>query len=131
MYELRNKERFKIMYSSRENYRKGVVFIISKNIINLIVSYKAVSERHVTLEISGRSMNVLVYHIYALNMNDEDEQVEKLYKSIEIETKHQENLKDLLIVLGEFNAKVGKECFEHTIRRHGLDEIIERGQRLI
>ena len=61
MYELPNKGRCKILFSGGDKHR-------SKKIINSIVNYKAVSERHITLKISGRIRNLLVHQIYARNM---------------------------------------------------------------
>ena len=74
MYELPDGERFKVMYSGGEKHRKGVAFIIGKRIINSVLSYQAVSERHMALKVSGRARNILIHQIYSPNMNDDDEE---------------------------------------------------------
>ena len=76
MCELPNGKKFEVMYSGTVKHRKGVAFIIGKRIINSVLSYQAVSERHMTLKVSGRARNVLVHQIYAPNMDDDVEEVE-------------------------------------------------------
>ena len=94
MYKLPNGERFMVVYSDGEKHRKGVAFIIGKRIINSVLSYQTISERHMTLKVSGRTRNVLIHQVYAPNMDDDDEEVEKVYRSIEIEGKRQKKWKD-------------------------------------
>ena len=89
MYELPSGERFKVMYSGGEKQRKGAAFIIGKRIINSVGSYQTISERHMTLKVSGRGRNILMHHIHAQNMDGDDEEVEKLHRSIKIERKQQ------------------------------------------
>ena len=119
------------MYSGGEKHRKGVAFIMGKRIINSVLSYQTISERHMTLKLSGRTRNVLIHQVYAPNMDDDDEEVEKLYRSIEIEGKRQKKWKDIVIVLGDFNAKVGSERYEGTVGPYGVGQSNEMGQRLI
>ena len=51
------------------------------------MSYQSISERHITLTISGRKRDLFLHQIYAPNLDDADEQVESSYKSIKTETK--------------------------------------------
>ena len=48
-----------------------------------------------------------------------------------MEGKRQKEWKDIVIVLGDFNAKVGSEQYENAVGPYGLGEVNERGQRLI
>ena len=77
------------------NFRKGVAFVIGKRIINSVLSYWEVYERHMTLKVSGRARNILIHQIYAPNMDDDYEEVEKLYRSIDLEGKRQKEWKDI------------------------------------
>ena len=43
--------------------------------------------------------------------DDDDEEVEKLYRRIEIEGNQLQKWKGIVIVLGDFNAKVGSERY--------------------
>ena len=105
MYKLTSGERFKVVYSGGEKRRKGAAFIIGKRIINLVLSYQTISERCMTLKVSGRTRNVLLHQVYAPNMDDGDEEVEELYRSIEIEGKKQKKWKDKKIGIADLMQK--------------------------
>ena len=118
MYELPSGERFKIQ-------GRGA-FIIGTRIIKAMFSYQPISERHMTLKVTGRARDILIHHVYAPNMDDDEEEVEKLYRSIEIEGKRQKKWKDIITLLGDFNAKVENERYEDTRGPYGLGETNER-----
>ena len=42
-----------------------------------------------TLKVSGRARNIFIHQTYAPNMDDHNEEVDKLYRSIELEGKWQ------------------------------------------
>ena len=78
----------------------------------------------------GKPFNITVIQVYAPNSNAEEAEVEWFYEDLQdlLELTHQ---KDVLFIIGDWNAKVGSQETREVTGKFGLRIRNEAGQRLI
>ena len=81
------------------------------------------------VRLAGDPFDVSIIQIYAPTAESSDEDIENFYNNLE-KAKQQCKSQDVLIIQGDFNAKVGEERFENTVGPHGLGITNDRGERL-
>ncbi|XP_046862943.1 craniofacial development protein 2-like [Xenia sp. Carnegie-2017] len=111
---------------------RGVGFLVHKNIKDRVVEYEGESSRVTSLTLKVNSKYQLqVIQVYAPTSSHSDEEVKELYE--EIERSMDNNRSQFKIVMGDFNAKVGKHHRSDgaTVGNFGLGERNERGTRLV
>ena len=83
-----------------------------------------------SLRFQGKSFNIMVIQIYALTSSAEEAEVERFYEDLQdlLELKPK---KDVLFIIGDWNAKVGSQETPEVTGNFGLGIRNEAGQRLI
>ena len=78
----------------------------------------------------GKLFNITVIQVYASTSNVEEAKVEQFYEDLQdlLELTPQ---KDVLFILGDWNAKVGSQETAGVIGKYGLGIWNEAGERLI
>ena len=71
-----------------------------------------------------------VIHAYAITSNTEEAEVERFYEDLQDLLKLTPK-KDVLFIIGDWNAKVGSQEIPGVTGKFGLGEENEAGQRLI
>ena len=104
--------------------------LMKNNIARSMLGFWAISERVIMLKLQAKPFNINIIQVYVPTLDCEDEEVEKLYQEINNSIKQTKSC-ELLCVMGDFNAKVGKEKYEKIAGTHGLGNRNERGDRLI
>ena len=98
-----------------------------------IISCTSIYGRLLSIQISTRPHNITIILVYAPTSDHEDEEVEQFYaqlNSIIAKTPK----KDILLVQGDWNAKVGHDAYQHwaeIVGRLGIRELNNRGWRLL
>ena len=84
----------------------------------------------ISVSFQGKSFNITVIQVYALTSNAEEAEVERFYEDLQdfVELTAQ---KDVLFILGDWNAKVGSQETPGVTGKFGLGMRNEAGQRLI
>ena len=84
----------------------------------------------VSVHFQGKPFNIMVIQVYAPTSNAEEAEVEQCYVDLqdllELTTK-----KDVLFIIGDWNAKVGSQETPGVTGKFGLGMWNEAGQRLI
>ena len=84
----------------------------------------------ISVHIQGKPFNIAVIQVYATNSNAEVAEVEQIYEDlqdlIELTPK-----KDILFIIGEWNAKVESQEIPGVTGKFGLGVQNEAGQRLL
>ena len=84
----------------------------------------------ISVHVQDKPFNITVIQVYALTSNAEEAEVELFYEDLqdllEITPK-----KDVLFVIGDWNAKVGSQEIPGVTGKFGLGVQNEAGQRLI
>ena len=124
----------KIWFSGEEKkHQHGVAFIVRKEITGSVISCMPISSRLISICVSAKPHNMTIIQVYAPTTDHDDEEVEKFYELLEsIITEVPK--KDILIVQGDWNAKVGPDTYENwagTVGRSGISETNNRGLRLL
>lgn len=116
--------------SNDTQHRNGVAVMVRKNLTKAIVNFVPFSERVMLLQIETKYRKMNIVQVYAPTADKDDEEVEQFYEQINTIlkiTKH----RDITIVMGDMNAKVGQGKVEKLVGEYGLGVRNERGHRLI
>ena len=84
----------------------------------------------ISVHFQGKPFNITVIQVYALTNNTEEAEVERFYEDLQdlLELRPK---KDVLFIIGDWNAKVGSEETPGVRGKFGLGVQNEAGQRLI
>ena len=84
----------------------------------------------VSVRFQGKPFNITVIQVYAPTSNTEEAEVERFYEDLQdlLELTPQ---KDVLFIIGDWNAKVGSQETPGVAGKFGLGIWNEAGQRLI
>ena len=124
----------KIWFSGGEKkHQHGVAFIVRKEITGSVISCMPILSRLISICVSTKPPNMTIIQVYAPTTDHNDEEVEKFYELLE-STIMEAPKKDILIIQGDWNAKVGPDAYENwagTVGRFGIGETNDRGLRLL
>lgn len=126
---------FTVYFSGNENKSwEGVAILISNKLNKAVIGYQPINGRLMSIKLNTKPCIVNIFAIYAPTSAAPEEEVDQLYQILETHIGTIPN-KEVCIIVGDFNAKVGSTTNDHHIRavvgKYGLGERNERGERLI
>ena len=83
----------------------------------------------ISLRFQGKPFNIMVIQVYAPTSNTEEAEVEGFYEDLQ-DLLELTPKKDVLFIIGDWNAKVGSQETPEVIGKFGLGIQNEAGQRL-
>ena len=118
-----------IYYCGQESLRRnGVAIIVNKRVQNAVLGCNLKNYRMISVCFQGKPFNITVIQVYAPTSNTEEAEVdqfcEDLQYLLELTPK-----KDVLFILGDWNAKVGSQETPGVTGKFGLGVQNEAGQR--
>ena len=84
----------------------------------------------ISVRFQGKLFNIMVIQVYAPSSNAEEAEVEQFYDGLQ-ELLELISPKDLLFIIGDWNAKVGSQGTPGITGKFGLGMQNKAGQRLI
>ena len=123
-------ENYTFIYSGGEKHQHGVGFMLKSSLQKYLIGHWPLSERNIMIKLKAKPFNLAIIQTYAPTSSHSDEEVEAHYQEIDKMLKEVKST-DVLIVLGDFNAKLGNESFQNITGDFGLGKRNERGDRLI
>ena len=84
----------------------------------------------ISVRFQGKPLNITVTQVYALTSNAEEIEVERFYEDLQ-DLLELTPPKDVLFIIGDWNAKVGSQETPGVTGKSGLGVQNEAGQRLI
>ena len=124
-------ENHTVYYSGNENIRtRGVAVICDSEAAKSVLGFYPLNDRLMSIRLQGKPINTTIIQIYAPTSTAEEEDVEEFYDQLQFlidKTPSQ----DTLLILGDFNAKVGDTEVPGLVGKFGLGEKNDSGQRLI
>ena len=117
--------------SGQESLRRnGVAIIVKKRFPNAVLGCSLKNYRMISVNFQGKPFNITVTQAYAPTSNAEEAEFEWFYQDLQdlLELTSQ---KDVLFIIGEWNAKVGSQETPGVTGKFGLGMWNEAGQRLI
>ena len=117
-----------ISYCGQESLRRnGVAIIVNKRGQNAVFVCNLKNDRMISVHFQGKPFNITIIQVYAPTSNREVEWFcEDLQDLLELTPK-----KDILFIIGDWNAKVGIQETHGVTGKFGLGVQNEAGQRLI
>ena len=119
-----------VYYCGQESLRRnGVAIIVNKTVWNAVLGCNLKNDRMISVHFQGKPLNIMVIQVYALTSNTEEAEVERFYEDLQdlLELTPQ---KDVLFIIGDWNAKVGSQETPGVTSKFGLGIQNEAGQRL-
>ena len=110
--------------------RKGVAIIVNKRVGNAVLGCNLKNDRMISVHFQGKPFNITVIQDYAPTSNAEEAEVERFYEDLQ-DLSELTPKKDVLFIIGDWNAKVGSQKTPGVTAKFGLGVQNEAGQRLI
>ena len=120
-----------IYYCGQESLRRnGIAIIVNKRVQNAVLGCNLTNNRMISVHFQGKPFNIMVIQVYAPTSNAEEAEVEQFYEDLQ-DLLELIPPKDVLFIIGDWNAKVGSQETPGVTGKFGLGMWNEAGQRLI
>ena len=107
--------------------RNRVAIIVNKRVRNAVLGCSLKNDKMVSVRFQGKPVNITVFQVYDLTSNAEEAKIEWFYEDwqdlLELTPK-----KDVLFIIGDWNAKVGSQETPGATGNIGLGVWNEAGQ---
>ena len=110
--------------------RNGVVIVVNKRVQNAVLGCNLKNHRMISVHFQGKPFNITIIQVYAPTSNTEEAEVEWFYEDLQ-DLLELTPPKDVLSIIGDWNAKVGSQETPGVTGKFGLGVRNEAGQRLI
>ena len=104
--------------------------MVNKRVRNALLGCNLKNDRMISVCLRGKPFNVRVIQVYAPTNNTEEAEVEWFYEDLQ-DLLELTPKKDVLFILGDWNAKVGSQETPGVTSKFGLGMQNEAGQRLM
>ena len=109
-----------IYYCGQESLRRnGVAIMVNKRVQNTVLGCSLKNDRMISVRFQGKPFNITVIQVYALTSNAKEAEVEQFYEDLQ-DLLELTPKKDVLFILGDWNAKVGSQETPGVIGKSGL-----------
>ena len=108
MGELNSDEHY-IYHCGQESLRRnGVAIMVKKRVRNAVLGCNLKNDRVISVHFQGKPFNIMVIQAYVLTSNTEEAEVEWFYEDLQ-DLLELTPKKDVLFIIGDWNAKVGSQ----------------------
>ena len=118
---------YEFIYSASGNHT-GVGILMTAEVTKCLMGYWAVSSRVIVAKFKANPFNITVIQVYAPTTDHSEEEIDEFYEQLET-AKRQTGSQDVVMVMGDLNAKVGAGSSGHAVGPFGLGVRNERGDR--
>ena len=109
-----------IYYCGQESLRRnGVAIVVSKRIRNAVLGCNLKNDRMISFRLQGKPFNITVIQLYAPTSYAEEAEVEWFYEDLQ-DLLELTPKKDVLFIIGDWNAKVGSQKTPGVTGKFGL-----------
>ena len=116
-----------IYYCGQESLRRNGVAIMVNKSPNAVLGCNLGNDRMISVHFQGKPFNITVIQACAPTSNAEEAEVERFYEDLQdlLELTPQ---KDVLLIIGDWNAKVGSQEIPGVTGKFGLGVQMEQGK---
>ena len=118
------------VYSGGEVHERGVGMLIDQATAKYMMGYWALSDRVMLVKFRGKPFDISVIQVYAPTTDADSDEIDSFYEKVDA-AMSQCKSQDVVLVMGDFNAKVGEGKEEDIVGPHGLGTRNERGEMLV
>ena len=104
--------------------------MVNKRVWNAVLGCNLKNDRMISIHFQGKPFNIMVIQAYAPTSNAEEAEVERFYEDLQ-DLLELTPKKDVLLIIGDWNAKIGSQETSRVTGEFGLGVQNEGGQRLI
>ena len=104
--------------------------MVNKRVQKAVLGCNLKNDRMISVRLQGKPFNITVIQVYALTSNTEVAEVERFYEDLQ-DLLELTPKKDVLFIIGDWNAKVGRQETPGVTGKFDLGVWNEAGQRLI
>ena len=115
-----------MIYYGGEKHERGVAIIVSNTLKHNIIGYWAISDRVILVKFDNKHFNMSVIQVYAATQDATEEELEEFYDQLDKARRHCKS-QEVIIVMGDLNAKIGKGKEQDIVGEYGLGERNARG----
>ena len=114
-------------YGQESLRRNGVAIMVNKRVHNAVLGCNLKNDRMISVRFQGKPFSVTVIQVYAPASNAEKAEVERFYEDLQdlLELTPQ---KDILFIIGDWNAKVGSQETLGVTGKFGLEYGMKQGK---
>ena len=124
-------EDYTVFYSGHDSTREnGVAIICEKGVAASVLGYNPVNDRIIVLRLQGKPVHISIIQVYAPTSAAAEERHHEFYSQLQ-QTVDKVPRGDVLIIMGDMNAKIGEGHATMSTGRHGLGERNEAGVRMM
>ncbi|XP_030760715.1 craniofacial development protein 2-like [Sitophilus oryzae] len=113
-----------------QNHQRGVGILMDENLQKSVKNFIPLSERVILIQLLGRPININIIQVYAPTAEKAEDEIEDFYRQLD-QVLRLTKSNEINLVLGDFNAKVGKGRLGSVVGNYGLGERNDRGEKLI
>ena len=93
----------------RGKHEYDVRFLVHKDVVDAVLGCQPVSSKLISIRLRAAPFNITIIQVYAPTSGHHDSEVDHFYQQLQ-ETIDQTQKKDILVVQGDWNAKVRKDA---------------------
>ena len=109
-----------IYYCGQESLRRnGVAIIVNRRVRNAVLGCNLKNDRMISVDFQGKPFNMAVIQAYAPTSNTEEAEVEQFCEDLQ-DLLELTSKKDVLFIIGDWNAKVGSQETPGVTGKFGL-----------
>ena len=101
--------------------------MVNKRVQNAVLGCNLINDRMVSVRLQGKPFNITFIQVYAPTSNAEETEVERFYEDLQ-DLLELTARKDVLFIIGDWNAKVGSQETPGITGKFGLGIWNEAGQ---
>ncbi|KAG1652590.1 Craniofacial development protein 2 [Nymphon striatum] len=117
-----NSDDSKIYFSGHDILRRhSVGFICDKLTAGIVMGYNPVNDRIISIRLNSSPIKTTIIQIHAPTTAADNEAIEEFYGQLQ-NVVDKIPKRDMLIIMGDFNAKVGEEGMDGIAGKHGLGQ---------
>ena len=124
----------KLYFCGRDDrHEHGVGFLVHRNTLSNVMGCCPISSRLITIRLRAAPFNITIIQAYAPTADYSDSEVEDFYEQLQA-VLDQVPKKDIVVVQGDWNAKVGQDAYHNWGDTHGPhcnNKTNDRGLRLL
>ena len=117
-----------IYYCGQKSLRRnGVAIMVNKRVRNAVFGCNLKNNRMISVCFQGKPFNITVIQVYAPTSNAEEAEGERFYEDLQ-DLLELTPKKDVLFIIGDWNAKVGSQETPGVTGKSGLGVEDEQGK---
>ena len=124
------RKNYDFVFTGGNKHKYGVGLLIKEKLSNMIGNIIPWSDQVIGVQLDTLPKPVSIIQVDAPTADKEDEDIEKFYEDIE-GVRRKLRRDGPVIIMGDYNAKVGKGTVDNVVGAFGLGERNDRGTRLI